>query len=276
MIHERQLGAVFFDLADTLAYLWVPKPERFAFLCKMAGLKVASAQQAEAGGRAFLHAWSAEEPGPVPGSLGWRGSHCAYRAGLEAMGCEDPTAGAQVLADAAQRLAFSISPDPEAAHLLSRLKQHGLSVGVISNHRGTLRANLRTVGLLRYYDVVLDSHLLGIRQAGPEHLPDGVRDGGRAAWQRRLRRGRTADRRRRCQEGGSPTRSPGPGGALPAAERSRGHVGYAFRSRAGPLPILSTENPIDPNPLTGDGAALYHPDQQLHTLASRVAEGLAQ
>ncbi len=168
LIRERSLQAVFFDLADTLAYLWVPKSQRFPFLCKMAGLVASSDAAAEAGRLTFLRTWSGEEPGPVEGSLGWRGGLGAYRAGLVAMGCEDADAGAKVLADAARRLPFSIYPDPGAAHLLALLKQHGLRLGVLSNHRGTLRENLLALDLLPYCDVVLDSHLTGIRKPDPE------------------------------------------------------------------------------------------------------------
>ncbi len=54
LIPKHRLRAVFFDLADLLAYLWVARSEHFAFLSRKAGVRTSSAQVADAGDRAFL------------------------------------------------------------------------------------------------------------------------------------------------------------------------------------------------------------------------------
>jgi putative hydrolase of the HAD superfamily len=84
------------------------------------------------------------------------------------MGCDDADALALRLYEVARSLRFAIYPDPAAEHVLSRLKANGLHLGVISNHRGTLKENLDELGVLRFFDVILDSHIVGFRKPDPE------------------------------------------------------------------------------------------------------------
>src|SRR5437764_265537 len=52
--------------------------------------------------------------------------------------------------------------DPLAEPALMLARGRGLGVGVISNSNGTIRAILRTLGLLPYLDFVLDSAEVGV------------------------------------------------------------------------------------------------------------------
>ncbi len=168
MQHHARPGAIFFDLADTLGYLWVAKHQRFLFLVETAGLAVPSQEVGMAGTLAFLRTLAQEEPGPADGSLGWRGSLASYGAGLKAMGFNSSAALARDLGEVARHLPFTIVPDPAAGRLLGHLKASGFRLGVISNHRGTLKENLAELGLLDHLDVALDSHLIGCRKPDPE------------------------------------------------------------------------------------------------------------
>src|SRR5207244_3184542 len=57
--------------------------------------------------------------------------------------------------------------DPVAEPALRLARHHGLTAGVISNSNGTIRAILRTLGLLPYLDFVLDSAELGVEKPDP-------------------------------------------------------------------------------------------------------------
>ncbi|PYM39730.1 MAG: hypothetical protein DME12_18440 [Candidatus Rokuibacteriota bacterium] len=57
--------------------------------------------------------------------------------------------------------------DPLAEPALRLARGRGLGVGVISNSNGTIRAILRTLGLLPYLDFVLDSAEVGVEKPDP-------------------------------------------------------------------------------------------------------------
>lgn len=147
------LRAVLFDFGDTLAYLWVPKAERFGWLCRQAGVDVAP-ERAHAAAVAYERAWARGSAGP---SLGWRGSLPAYAAGLRAAGYTRPDPLAGRIWCVAEALEREIRPDPAAAALLAELRGAGLQTGVISNHFGLLAEHLGEIGLGAHWDVVLDA-----------------------------------------------------------------------------------------------------------------------
>lgn len=155
--------AVLFDFADTLAYLWVPKVERFSWLCRRAEIVIEPSVSRSAA-ITFERTWSEETPGP---GVSWRGSLAAYVAGLSAAGLVDPAADAHRIFRVAESLPSEVHVDPAAHTLLSQLKADGLRLGIISNHFGQLAANLRDLGLAAYFDVVLDSALIGLRKPDP-------------------------------------------------------------------------------------------------------------
>ncbi len=58
--------------------------------------------------------------------------------------------------------------DPEAAEAAHRLKSEGFILGVISNADGSLAGLLQTTGLAAWFDVAIDSHVVGVEKPSPE------------------------------------------------------------------------------------------------------------
>jgi putative hydrolase of the HAD superfamily len=57
---------------------------------------------------------------------------------------------------------------PETAPYLASLRAHGYYVGVISNSVGTMEEQLARLGLLQYFDTVLDSAIVHVEKPHPE------------------------------------------------------------------------------------------------------------
>jgi putative hydrolase of the HAD superfamily len=57
--------------------------------------------------------------------------------------------------------------EPEAVPVLAQLRAAGLPLGIISNANGTLEASLTRKGLRHFFDVVLDSTVVGISKPDP-------------------------------------------------------------------------------------------------------------
>ncbi|HEX5216397.1 MAG TPA: HAD-IA family hydrolase, partial [Vicinamibacterales bacterium] len=56
---------------------------------------------------------------------------------------------------------------PGVPEALERIRQHGLTLAVISNSDGTCAASLEAAGLLRYMNVVIDSAEVGVEKPDP-------------------------------------------------------------------------------------------------------------
>ena len=56
---------------------------------------------------------------------------------------------------------------PGVPPALAALRRHGLRLVVVSNSNGTLRAKLERLGLLAAFDLVMDSHELGVEKPDP-------------------------------------------------------------------------------------------------------------
>lgn len=64
---------------------------------------------------------------------------------------------------------------------LARLRGLGLTLVVASNANGTVRAHFERIGLLPYFDLVLDSHDIGVEKPAPAFFEHGLRAIGRRA-----------------------------------------------------------------------------------------------
>lgn len=62
---------------------------------------------------------------------------------------------------------FWRSVPPEAAEALSRARDAGIRIGVVSNSEGRLQSVFERVGLLPLFEVVVDSHLEGVAKPDP-------------------------------------------------------------------------------------------------------------
>jgi HAD superfamily hydrolase (TIGR01509 family) len=93
--------------------------------------------------------------------------HWTFRRMYAALGLDDAACAAVV-----ERLAVShmdrhvwCGPDPAAARVLAGLKRAGLILAVISNTEdGRLIESLEAAGISGYFDLLIDSHLVGIRK----------------------------------------------------------------------------------------------------------------
>lgn len=164
---KDEIRGLFLDFADTVAYLWVPKVKRFAYLCDQSGLGDLDPIRLTDGTRAFLLADDTVDPHPE-GPLGWRGSLSAYRAGLDAMEVPQSSTWAARLHGVALGLPADMHLQPGARELLMRARKEGLQVAIVSNHHGKLKDNLASVGLTDLVDLPVDSQLVGVRKPDPE------------------------------------------------------------------------------------------------------------
>lgn len=160
---------VFFDVDDTLAYLWVPKAERLRFLVEQSEvLSDPGALDWKAGQRAFERAWERPLPDGEP-SYGWRGSAAHYQAALEAAGVTTSTALlAQALMRRVAERPSHIFLDPDAVPVLERLHAAHYRLGIISNWPEGLEDVLDTLRIRHYFSVVAASGSLGWKKPSPE------------------------------------------------------------------------------------------------------------
>jgi HAD superfamily hydrolase (TIGR01509 family) len=56
----------------------------------------------------------------------------------------------------------------ELTAALQRARNHGIRLAIVSNSEGRLRSVLERVGLLDYFELVIDSHLEGVQKPDPE------------------------------------------------------------------------------------------------------------
>ena len=93
--------------------------------------------------------------------------HWTFRRMYAALGLDDASCNAVV-----ERLAVShlerhvwCGPDPAASRVLDELKREGLILAVISNTEdGRLIESLEAAGISGYFDLLIDSHLVGFRK----------------------------------------------------------------------------------------------------------------
>ena len=109
---------------------------------------------------------------PEPGGRAIRqgGRHWTFRAMYEGLGlgeeaCESLVG--RIDAAHAERHVWC-GCDPDAPRVLDELKRLGLLVAVVSNTEdGRVRAALELAGLAGYFDVIVDSHLVGVSKPDP-------------------------------------------------------------------------------------------------------------
>lgn len=153
--------AVFFDAGDTLIHRWALKAERFAWLCRQAGITLPADPTLVAAGAAaherFFQdrrqhgdAWSNDW------FVRWN------QVGLAAVGLTDDLDALAVrIHSVAQSLPHTRVVPDDAIPLLEALRARGYRLAVVSNWDGDLVDYLRPTGLSGYFDAVLDSSVVG-------------------------------------------------------------------------------------------------------------------
>ena len=166
-LHPTLIGAraCVFDAGGTLVH---PDWERLAQLAEeTAGRRFGAEEMRRAFGEMLL-GLSAPEPGrPV---IDQNGRHWTFRAmygglGLDAAGCEELVE--RIDAAHAERHIWC-GCDPDAPRVIDEIKRRGLLVAVISNTEdGRVRDSLEAAGLAERFDVIVDSHLVGLKKPDP-------------------------------------------------------------------------------------------------------------
>lgn len=157
--------ACVFDAGGTLVH---PDWERLAAMAEEhAGRRFGAEEMRRALGE-ILRRLGAQEPGRPP--VDQSGRHWTFRAmygglGLDESACESIVG--RIDAAHAERHIWC-GCDPEAPRVIDELKSRGLIVAVISNTEdGRVRDALEAAGLAERFDVIVDSHLVGVSKPDP-------------------------------------------------------------------------------------------------------------
>jgi len=166
-LHPSLQGAraCVFDAGGTLVHPDWPRLSELAE--EAAGRRFGAEEMRRAFGE-MLKGVGAPEPGkPV---IKQTGRHWTFRAmygglGLDEAACESLVG--RIDAAHAERHIWC-GCDPEAARVVDEIKSRGLLVAVVSNTEdGRARDSLEAAGLAERFDVIIDSHLVGLKKPDP-------------------------------------------------------------------------------------------------------------
>ena len=226
------LRAIFFDMYNTLARFWPPREEIQAQACRDFGVEVTP--EGVARGYALADAFMAREnagPRPVPrrspqdqGDFFMEYQRLILQgAGVEA----EPRLAARVWARV-REIPYGLALFDDVLPGLERLRDAGLTLGLISNMDRGGEELAGELGLTGHVEVVVTSREGGRREAPPGHLPGGAGAGGGVAPRGGPRGGPVRVGRGGRPAGGHPARAHGPlryAGAPRGSARGAGHGG---------------------------------------------------
>lgn len=153
-----QLKGVLFDAGGTLVQLHV---ERLAEALRRRGVEPTDLDD---GFWRTMVLMDAEFAGQIPDSGGW--SKWWFERLARNTRIEEPVLSeAWREADDAQQLWDM--PIPGAAECLTRLREGGLRIGVVSNADGRAEEGLARAGLAELLEVIVDSHVVGVAKPDP-------------------------------------------------------------------------------------------------------------
>jgi putative hydrolase of the HAD superfamily len=167
MLHPSLIGAraCVFDAGGTLVH---PDWPRLAALAREVSGRAFGADEMRRAFGEMLKCVGVQTPGGRV--IDQTGRHWTFRAMYGGLGLDD---------DACESLVSGIDrahaerhiwcgADAEAPRVLEELRREGLLVAVVSNTEdGRVRDALEAAGLASYFDVVIDSHLVGCRKPDP-------------------------------------------------------------------------------------------------------------
>lgn len=168
MLHPSLIGAraCVFDAGGTLVH---PDWPRLAALAHEVSGRTFGADEMRRAFVEMLKCAGSQTPGGRV--IDQTGRHWTFRAmygglGLDDAACESLVSG--IDRAHAERHVWC-GADTEAAGVLEGLKSEGLLVAVVSNTEdGRAREALEAAGISSYFDVIIDSHLVGFRKPDPE------------------------------------------------------------------------------------------------------------
>jgi len=166
-----RLRAIFFDAGNTLIY---PRVEELAADLTKQGY-AATAEDfyaSERAGKQKLDEWLWPQirQGVVPRTIDHYYWGEYLKALVERVGVPEPERLRlmQCVADGFRDITLWSVVLPETPPFLEALRAQGYFLGVISNSIGTMEEQLGRVGLVRHFDTVLDSALVGVEKPHPE------------------------------------------------------------------------------------------------------------
>jgi HAD superfamily hydrolase (TIGR01509 family) len=168
---SSQVRAIFFDAGNTLLY---PRLDERARDLTEAGYpaSVADFQAAERTGKQKLDEWLWPQirRGQVPRSIDHYYWAEYFKALLNLVGAPESEYARLIprVADGFRNIRTWSLVMPETPGFLASLNQQGYYLGVISNSVGTVENQLRHEGLRDYFQVVLDSAIVGVEKPHPE------------------------------------------------------------------------------------------------------------
>ncbi|HEX8338104.1 MAG TPA: HAD family hydrolase [Pyrinomonadaceae bacterium] len=166
-LHPSLKGAraCVFDAGGTLVH---PDWARLAELAEGAAGRRFGAEEMRRAFGEMLKCVGAPEPGrPV---IKQAGRHWTFRAMYGGLGLDEAACAelvGRIDAAHAERHIWC-GCDPEARRVIEGLKRQGLLVAVVSNTEdGRARDSLEAAGLAELFDVIIDSHLVGVKKPDP-------------------------------------------------------------------------------------------------------------
>ncbi|MEW6048074.1 MAG: HAD-IA family hydrolase [Bacillota bacterium] len=155
-----RLRAVFLDAGNTLIY---PDWERIARWCAEAA-SPCPAERLMAAEYVARTRWDAFMAGRIPRPAGGY-----FATVLEAASVAQGARGAVLerIEQAAEAGTLWLAVRPGTAESLRKLRELGLTLGVVSNADGRVEQFLETAGLRPYLDFVVDSTLVGVEKPDP-------------------------------------------------------------------------------------------------------------
>jgi HAD superfamily hydrolase (TIGR01509 family) len=167
MLHPSLVGAraCVFDAGGTLIH---PDWPRLAALARETAGRTFDAEEMRRAFGEMLKCAGGQTPGGCV--IEQTGRHWTFRAMYGGLGLDDATCESLVrdIDRAHAQRHIWCGPDPEASRVLEELRREGLRLAVISNTEdGRLRDALETAGLASYFDLLVDSHLVGCKKPDP-------------------------------------------------------------------------------------------------------------
>jgi putative hydrolase of the HAD superfamily len=165
MISNQKLKALLFDFGGTLAFLDFELLAR-EFSRERLVLDALALEYAEYAGRAAIDRFLGVAPGMQAGDSAYA---YFFRAWMSAAGVAEADIGDCGLRFAAIHKEATLwrVVRPGTFEALEAFKSAGYKLAIVSNAEGQVEADAKRFGLARYFDVIIDSHIVGVAKPDP-------------------------------------------------------------------------------------------------------------
>ena len=162
---ERKLKALLFDFGGTLAFLDFELLAR-EFSREGRRIEALALEHAEYAGRAAIDQHLSKVPGKQADDSTY--AHF-FRAWMSAVGIGETELGDCALRFRAihQEATLWRVVRPGTFEALEAFKSAGYKLAIVSNAEGQVEADAKRFGLAKYFDVIIDSHIVGVAKPDP-------------------------------------------------------------------------------------------------------------